>query len=111
MRPYNTATRTLLPDRPRTRPESGAGPAGRPQARPQRVDVAWRLYQQTGDLELLRPTGTDDRIDQAWVSGPLTDAVSDYRLLDQPKGASDHHGLVFCLDTDLISRDNLWEYR
>ncbi|MFI1966691.1 hypothetical protein ACH429_21690 [Streptomyces pathocidini] len=63
------------------------------------------------DINLLAPTGTDDRIDQAWVSGPLAGAVSDYRLLDQPKEASDHHGLVFRIDTDAIDTSSPWTYR
>jgi hypothetical protein len=113
MRPYNLGSRTLLP-----RGDLIPGEEWEPDRRVARklvqngyVDVAWHLFEKTKDQALLAPTGTDDRIDQAWVTGPLADAVSDYRLLDQPPGASDHHGLAFTLDTDLIARDNLWEYR
>lgn len=107
MLPYNLGSRTLPPegdvvDRTTLMPDRRVT---RKLAHKGYVDVAWHLYQQTRDLDLLRPTGTDDRIDQAWVTGPLAGAVSDYRLLDQPKGASDHHGLAFTLDTDLIVRE------
>ena len=113
MRPYNLGARTMLPAG-----DVVAGHGLEPDRRVARklvqngyVDVAWHLFAKTGDEGLLAPTGTDDRIDQAWVSGPLADAVDGYRLLDQPPGASDHQGLVFTIDTDLISRENLWEYR
>jgi dienelactone hydrolase len=75
------------------------------------VDVAARLYEKTGDESLLAPTATDDRIDQAYVSKPLADAITAYALLTTPPGASDHHGLVVGLDTDLIDTDRLWGYR
>ncbi|XNR94817.1 hypothetical protein NRF20_46005 [Streptomyces sp. R-74717] len=97
MRPYNVESRTLLPDG-----DFDPGVAPEPDRRVTRklaqngyVDVAWHLFEQSHrqDTQLLAPTGTDDRIDQAWVSGPLAGAVSDYRLLDAPKEASDHHGL------------------
>lgn len=57
------------------------------------VDVAGHLYEQTDDPALLRRTGSDDRIDQIRVSGPLAPALRSYRLLDTPPGASDHHGI------------------
>lgn len=113
MRPYNLASRTLLPDG-----DFSAAAAPVPDRRVARklaqsnfVDVAWHLYEQTGDEGLLARTGTDDRIDQAWVSAPLADAVSGYRLLDTPEGASDHHGLVFRIDTDKIDASDVWTYR
>lgn len=113
MRPYNTASRTVLPN---TDFDATAAPT--PDRRVARklvqngyVDVAWHLFGQTGDPRLLAATGTDDRIDQAWVSGPLAGAVSDYRLLDTPTGASDHHGLVFRIDTDMIDTGEAWTYR
>ncbi|WP_194235996.1 hypothetical protein [Streptomyces acidicola] len=45
------------------------------------------------------------------MSRPLAGAVSGYRLLDQPGGASDHDGLVFQLDTDAIDTARPWAYR
>ncbi len=47
-------------------------------------------------LPCVAPTGTDDRIDQRWVFGPLADAVVSYRLLTEPLGASpsDQRSLV-----------------
>lgn len=111
MRPYNLGSRTLLTD-----PEQAADP------RPDRRvawklhangfrDAAWELYQRTGDETLLHSTGTDDRIDQIWVSAPLVPALVSYRLLDAPSGASDHHGVAITLDTDLINTDHPWTYR
>jgi len=32
-------------------------------------------------------------------------------VLDTPLGASDHHGLVFRIDTDAIDITNVWTYR
>ncbi|MGW0885401.1 endonuclease/exonuclease/phosphatase family protein [Streptomyces sp. NPDC002671] len=109
MRPYNRGSRTLLPD------------PGRPLAPDRRVaqtlahhgyvDVAWHQYQKDKDPGLLAPTGTDDRIDQVWVSTPMAPAVSGYRVLDQPEGASDHKGLVFTVDTDLIDTSQPWRHK
>lgn len=97
-RPFDRATRTLA--------DLGLPPEQRPPYRQVTqklvhhgfVDVAWHLYQQTGDSALLRATGTDDRIDQGWVSNPLASAIRSYRVLDTPPGASDHAGLLFQLD-------------
>lgn len=113
MRPYNIGSRTHLPDG-----DFVPGQALKPNRDVTRkltqngyVDVAWHLFQQTKNEALLRPTATDDRIDQAWVSGPLAGSVSDYQLLDEPAGASDHHGLVFRIDTETINTDHPWTYR
>jgi hypothetical protein len=113
MRPYNVGSRNLLPDgdiEPGQTPEPDRRVA-RKLVQNGFVDVAWRLFEKTKDEALLAPTGTNDRIDQAWVSGPLADAVSGYRLLDKPAGASDHHGLLFTLDTEAIETDSPWAYR
>ncbi|MGW0712502.1 endonuclease/exonuclease/phosphatase family protein [Streptomyces sp. NPDC002643] len=110
MRPYNKSARTrlpsevggqLVPDRRVTEMLAYTG----------FVDAAWKLYEERGDKELLRKTGTDDRIDQLWVSAPLRDTVVDYRLLDTPAGASDHHGLVVRIDLERVNTDNVWAYR
>lgn len=113
MRPYSLGSRTLMPEE-----DIVSGHKPEPDRRVARklvqngyVDVAWHLYEKTKDEALLAPTGTDDRIDQAWVSGPLAGAVSGYQLLDQPAGASDHHGLVFTLDTEAIDTASPWAYR
>ncbi|MGW7582778.1 endonuclease/exonuclease/phosphatase family protein [Kitasatospora sp. NPDC054768] len=111
MRPYNRGSRTLLTD-----------PALDQQPTPDRrvawklaanglTDVAWHLHQQTGDNDLLRRTGNDDRIDQLWVSAPLVPAIESYTLLDTPRGASDHHGLAVTLDTDRIDTTRSWTYQ
>ncbi|MFB6507530.1 MULTISPECIES: hypothetical protein [unclassified Streptomyces] len=110
MLPYNRSARTrlpsevggqLVPDRRVTEMLAYTG----------YVDAAAKLYEERGDQELLRRTGTDDRIDQLWVSAPLRDTVVDYALLETPEGASDHHGLVVRLDLDRARTDNMWEYR
>ncbi|MFC9431589.1 endonuclease/exonuclease/phosphatase family protein [Streptomyces sp. NPDC056987] len=113
MRPYNLGSRTRLPagDFIPGQPLKPNRDVTRKLAQNGYVDVAWHLFEQTRNNTLLRPTATDDRIDQAWVSGPLANAVSDYHLLDEPAGASDHHGLVFRIDTDAIDVTNLWTYR
>jgi len=108
MRPYNLAARTV------------AGPDGHPVpdrrvaailARSGYVDAAWALYQRTGQEELLARTGRDDRIDQIWVSAPLAPALTGYRILDTPAGASDHHGVLVELDLSKADTTNLWKYR
>ncbi|WP_435124556.1 hypothetical protein [Actinacidiphila sp. bgisy144] len=113
MRPYNLGSRTLLPPAG-IQPDAIPVPdrrIARKLAHLGYVDVAWHLYERTKDLALLAPTGSDDRVDQAWVSGPLAGAVTGYRLLDTPPGASDHHGFVFQLDTAAIDTTDLWSYR
>jgi len=122
MRPYNMGSRTLLRD-----PAANEAPgpdrriAWKLHANGLR-DVAWELYRQSGDEELLTRTATDDRIDQLWVSAALVPAIvpGSYRLLDDPETprypggptkASDHRGLVVIIDTDLIDTQNPWSYR
>ncbi|MFD4659667.1 endonuclease/exonuclease/phosphatase family protein [Kitasatospora sp. NPDC058444] len=111
MRPYNRGSRTLL-----------TNPALDEQPTPDRrvawklaanglTDAAWHLHQQTGNTDLLRRTGNDDRIDQLWVSTPLAPAIDSYTLLDDPRGASDHHGLAVTLDTDRIDTTRPWTYQ
>lgn len=112
MLPYNRAARTrlpsevdgqLVPDRRVSEKMSYSG----------FVDVAWHLYEQ-GDRKnetLLTRTGTDDRIDQGWVSQPLAPAIVDYQVLDTPEGASDHKGFAFRLDLSKALTDNVWDYR
>ncbi|MQS17891.1 endonuclease/exonuclease/phosphatase family protein [Streptomyces kaniharaensis] len=113
MRPYNRGTRTLLTD-PALGRQSGPVPDRRVAwklAANGLNDAAWHLYQQTGNEALLHRTGADDRIDQLWVSAPLAPAIVSYALLDTPADASDHHGLVVVLDTDLIDTSQPWAYR
>jgi len=110
MLPYNKSARTrlpseadgqLVPDRRVTETLAYTG----------FVDAAWKLYQERGEEELLRRTGTDDRIDQLWASAPLADTLVNYTLLDEPEGASDHHGFAVRLDLSRAKTDNVWEYR
>jgi hypothetical protein len=75
------------------------------------IDVAWHLHKRTGNQELLARTGNDDRIDQAYVSQPLAEAVSGYQPLTAPDGASDHHGLAFHLDPAAANTQNVRAHR
>ena len=112
MRPYNVGSRCELP--PAAEPDAPLRPdrrVARILAHNGLVDVAAHLYRSSGDTALLARTGTDDRIDQAWVSRPLAGAVRTYRLLNSPGGASDHHGLAFEIDTDAIDTSNPWTYQ
>ncbi|MER5781262.1 endonuclease/exonuclease/phosphatase family protein [Streptomyces mobaraensis] len=110
MRPYNRAARTRLPSEvggrlvPERRVAEKLEQSGY-------VDAAWHLFQKSGDKQLLARTGTDDRIDQAWVSTPLRDTVTEYRLLDSPAGASDHRGFALRLDLSKAMADGVWAYR
>ncbi|MGI5185376.1 endonuclease/exonuclease/phosphatase family protein [Dactylosporangium sp. CA-152071] len=109
MRPYNLAARTLLTD---------PGTALRPDRRAAQMlhkcgylDAALHLHRRTSDAQLLRRTGSDDRIDRIHLSSAFGDAISNYQLLDLPAGASDHHGVAVDIDTDAIDRNTLWTYR
>ncbi|MFE3875431.1 hypothetical protein ACFXPX_13645 [Kitasatospora sp. NPDC059146] len=113
MRPYNRGARTLLTD-----PALGQQNTPVPDRRVAwklaangLIDMAWHLYQQTGDETLLRRTGDDDRIDQLLVSAPFAPAIVSYAVLDTPPDAADHDGLVGVVDTDLIDTSQLWAYR
>jgi endonuclease/exonuclease/phosphatase family metal-dependent hydrolase len=109
MRPYNRASRTRLPSEvggqtvPERRVAEQLAYSGY-------VDAAWELFERTGDKELLARTGTDDRVDQAWVSEPLRAAIDGYGLLADPAGASDHRGFWLRLDLDRAATE-VWEYR
>ncbi|KQV20829.1 MULTISPECIES: endonuclease/exonuclease/phosphatase family protein [unclassified Kitasatospora] len=110
MRPYNLAARTMLPA---DASQVGSAPVpdrriGLKMMQTGFVDAAWHLYEKTGDPALLARTGTDDRIDQCWVSGPLAPAIVSYRTLDMP---SDHKGLLVQIDPALADTTNVWEYR
>jgi hypothetical protein len=109
MRPYNVAARTLLSD-----PANSERTPDRRQAwkleQAGFVDVAWHMYQKTKDEKYLARTASDDRIDQFWVSQPLAPAIVDYQVIDEPKDASDHKGIAFQLDTELIDTANIWDY-
>ncbi|WP_049650127.1 endonuclease/exonuclease/phosphatase family protein [Kitasatospora sp. MY 5-36] len=113
MRPYNRGSRTTLTD-----PALHQQPAPVPDRRVAwklaangLVDTAQHLHEQTGDDALLRRTGSDDRVDQLWVSAPLAPAIVSYTLLNAPADASDHHGLAVALDTDRIDTSEPWTYR
>ncbi|MDH6111437.1 endonuclease/exonuclease/phosphatase family metal-dependent hydrolase [Kitasatospora sp. MAP12-15] len=109
-KPYNRGARTLL---------TGPDAAGRPMA-DRRVaqkfaqngfkDAARLVFDRTQDQRVLAKTGTDDRIDQLWVSSPIAPAVVSYELLDTPDGASDHYGFAVVIDTELIDTADPWSY-
>ncbi|MFI9788509.1 endonuclease/exonuclease/phosphatase family protein [Kitasatospora sp. NPDC051984] len=111
MLPYNNGSRTLLADPAADQPATPDRRVAWKLAANKLVDAAWHLHQQTGDDTLLRRTGSDDRIDQLWVSAPLAPAITSYTLLDTPADASDHHGLAITLDTTQIDTTQPWTYR
>lgn len=111
MPPYNLAERTVLGD-----------PAKNKRAEPDRriawkfeqagfVDVVDYLYEKTGDKKYLEPTAGDDRIDRFCVSKPLAKAIVNYGVISKPADASDHKGIAFQLDTDLIDTSAHWDYK
>ncbi|MFE2426932.1 endonuclease/exonuclease/phosphatase family protein [Streptomyces sp. NPDC059373] len=111
MRPYNAGSRTVLTDPASDAPlQPDRRVAWKLHANGLR-DAAWELYQRSGDENVLAPTGTDDRIDQLWVSSPLVPALVSYRRLTEPDKASDHDGLVVVIDTGLIDTTSPWTYR
>lgn len=110
MRPYNRSARTrlpsevdgrLVPDRRVTEMLQYSG----------YVDAAWKLYEERGDQQLLKKTATDDRIDQLWVSEPLSKTIKDYKVLDSPEGASDHSGLAVRINLEQAQTTNVWKYQ
>lgn len=107
MRPYNRMARTVE--------ENGNISSDRSIAqtleRAGYVDVALAITNRTNDKKLLRKTAGEYRIDQFWVSKPLEKAIVNYWILDKPVDASDHAGIVFQLDTDLIDTSEVWDWR
>jgi exonuclease III len=102
MHPYNLAARTLLSDPTKNVPRTPDRRQSWKLAQAGFVDVAYHLFEKTGDKGLLERTASDDRIDQFWVSQPLAAAILNYWVISKPDSASDHKGVVFQLDTDLI---------
>ena len=111
MRPYNIGSRTVHTDPELGLPLSPQRDVAWTLAANGFVDVAWHRYKQSGDEDLLRPTCAEDRIDQIWVSRALVPAITGYRLLDSPPGASDHDGVAAVLDLSLAVTDDPWDYR
>lgn len=111
MRPYNLASRTVLED-PK---DKGQPKADRRVAwtleKAGYVDVAHKLYKESREKALLQKTAGEYRIDQFWVSAALAPAVKAYWVVDSPAKASDHKGVVFQLETDLITTADVWDYR
>lgn len=67
------------------------------------TDVAARRYEQTGDEDLLAPTGVAGgiRTDQAWTTSELVPAITGYERLDH-RGVTDHHPILVNLDLERI---------
>lgn len=106
MRPYNIASRTedgVELFRPYRKVAQTFEKAGY-------VDVAYKVYEGNNDDYFLQRTCKQDRIDQFWVSKALAPAVKAYWIVDSPVEASDHKGIVFQLDTDLVDRSSAWSY-
>lgn len=111
MKPYNLAARTLPtdPDDPLSPPVPNRA-VGHMLTRCGMTDTAWHVHQATGDESVLGITGTDDRIDQIWVTGPLTPAIVSHRQVHEPAGASDHAGVVTVIDTTKVDTGDPWEF-
>jgi endonuclease/exonuclease/phosphatase family metal-dependent hydrolase len=110
MLPFNRSARCRLPQPGDTGPVANRD-VGLTLELAKLVDVAWRLFEQTGDEALMTRTASDDRVDQVWVSSALAQAIRSYRVLDDPADASDHKGLVVELDLALAATEDVWEYR
>lgn len=109
MRPYNMAARTTL-DSPNDNPVPDRR-VGKMFVKNDFFDVAYEVYKKTRNESLLDRTAKSDRVDQFWVSKPLQPAIVDYWIADDPTEASDHKGIVFQLDTDLIDTSEPWDYQ
>lgn len=110
MLPFNRSARCLLPEPGDTGPVADRR-IGLKLEHAGLVDTAWHLFEQTHDQALLERTASDDRVDQIWVSAPLTAAICGYQVLDDPADASDHKGLMIELDLGLAVTENVWDYR
>ncbi|UQA97105.1 endonuclease/exonuclease/phosphatase family protein [Streptomyces halobius] len=108
MRPYNKGSRLKVTDPESPGPDEPDRAVAWRIARKGFVDVAWHLYKQTGDEELLRRTATDDRIDWILISFALAPCIVDYGVVE---GGSDHAGVWARLDLSLAATDNVWEYK
>jgi endonuclease/exonuclease/phosphatase family metal-dependent hydrolase len=107
MRPWNTASTTVLNQNGELKADRRVGLAFEKAGY---ADVAWLMHQKTGDEKYLQRTANFERVDQFWVSQPLVNAVIDYWLITEPSGASDHAGIAFILDTDLVERGDNRQY-
>ena len=107
MRPWNVGSTTTVDAKGHLAPDRRVGQAFE---RAGYVDVAWHMYQKTGDDKHLQPTGAFERVDQFWVSQPLAEAIVDYWLIQTPSDASDHAGIAFILDTELIKHGDTRQY-
>lgn len=109
MLPYNRGSRLKVPDDP-----ANPGPPVPDRSVARRiaakgfVDVAWHLYEKTGDEKLLQRTGSDDRIDWILVSYALVPCIIDYGVVS---GGSDHNGIWAKLDLAKAKTDDVWSYR
>jgi exonuclease III len=111
MRPYNYMSRSVFTDLTENQPPTADRRVAQTLERAGYVDVAHALYKQNGNQTLLQKTAGEYRIDQFWVSQPLSPAIVKYWVVDTPEGASDHKGIVFQLDTDKIDISDAWAYR
>lgn len=109
--PYNVALRTKLDTEP-GEPLKPDRRVGQKLERAGFVDVAQYMFDKTGDEKYQTPTGNYpvDRIDQFWVSSQLAAGIINYQILDTPESASDHKGVAFQIDTNLIDDSSSWQY-
>lgn len=110
--PYNLQGRTMLGDPTKNEPLLPDRRIGWKLERADMVDVAYYMFEKTRDKKFLENTANDppDRIDQFWVSRPLAAGIINYWVIGQPDNASDHKGIAFQLDTDLVGKPADWHY-
>jgi len=109
MRPYNIGLRTELRDDKQLKPDRRVA---KRLEQGGYVDVAQYMFDKTQDSKYQAATGNSpsDRIDQFWVTSQLASGIVDYKVLDSPENASDHKGIAFQLDTDIIDDSRNWEF-
>jgi len=101
-RPYNRGSRAVPGTARNENPEADRSVARK------LIDKGWddpafELAMRTGNHAILRHTSLSDydRIDAGHCTPPLTGALTHYQTLDEPVGASNHHGLVYTFDLEL----------
>jgi hypothetical protein len=109
MRPYHYSSRTIISNDP-NEPLKTDRRVGLTFQRAGFIDVAWHMYKKTGNDKYLSNTGPEDRVDQFWVTKPLANGIVDYWLINNPESATDHAGIGFILDTDLVGDIADWQY-
>ncbi|MFC4512235.1 endonuclease/exonuclease/phosphatase family protein [Streptomyces ehimensis] len=108
MRPYNRGSRLVVTDPELPGPPEPDRSVAWRIAGKGFVDVAWHLYKESGDENLLTRTSSDERIDWVLVSDALVPCITDYGVIDT---GSDHRGIWVKLDLTKAVTSKVWSYR